>query len=290
MLSFIIPFYGGANRELLDRCILSIHNQNLATDRYEIIVADEEGKGLGGARNNGVRQAKGEYILFVDADDYLFYNSLQQLIGLLEEHRPDMLSFEFKVTKNVVQLVTDNLIDGYKVYESGANYMLFHNFMGTAWRHIYRREWLNQNQLTFAEGVYHEDEAFVAKAYCLAGKTIISNRVLYAYVQTPQSILNNRNREQRKKRLNDFEDQILNLKAFMMTPLGDTQRKALLRRVHFLTIDYLVQIYRNRIGVNDTRKRIIHLKKHGFLPLPNAGYSNKYTLAQTVINLISKAG
>lgn len=290
MLSFIIPFYGGANRKLLDRCILSIHNQNLATDRYEIIVADEEGKGLGGARNNGVRQAKGEYILFVDADDYLFYNSLQQLIGLLEEHRPDMLSFEFKVTKNVVQLVTDNLIDGYKVYESGANYMLFHNFMGTAWRHIYRREWLNQNQLTFAEGVYHEDEAFVAKAYCLAGKTIISNRVLYAYVQTPQSILNNRNREQRKKRLNDFEDQILNLKAFMMTPLGDTQRKALLRRVHFLTIDYLVQIYRNRIGVNDTRKRIIHLKKHGFLPLPNAGYSNKYTLAQTVINLISKAG
>lgn len=290
MLSFIIPFYGGANRELLDRCILSIHNQNLATDRYEIIVADEEGKGLGGARNNGVRQAKGEYILFVDADDYLFYNSLQQLIGLLEEHRPDMLSFEFKVTKNVVQLVTDNLIDSYKVYESGANYMLFHNFMGTAWRHIYRREWLNQNQLTFAEGVYHEDEAFVAKAYCLAGKTIISNRVLYAYVQTPQSILNNRNREQRKKRLNDFEDQILNLKAFMMTPLGDTQRKALLRRVHFLTIDYLVQIYRNRIGVNDTRKRIIHLKKHGFLPLPNAGYSNKYTLAQTVINLISKAG
>ena len=57
MLSIIIPFYGNANQRLLNRCIHSIQNQNLPQDSYEIIVADDNGKEVGGARNNGDRKS-----------------------------------------------------------------------------------------------------------------------------------------------------------------------------------------------------------------------------------------
>lgn len=57
---------------MLERCIASIRNQGMETEDYEILIEDDNGKGLGGARNIGIGKARGEYLLFIDADDYLF--------------------------------------------------------------------------------------------------------------------------------------------------------------------------------------------------------------------------
>ena len=73
-ISIIIPFYGTADPVLLQRCLDSIRRQGMEEGSYEIIVVDDNGKGLGGARNQGIRQATGTYLMFVDADDYLFPN------------------------------------------------------------------------------------------------------------------------------------------------------------------------------------------------------------------------
>ena len=75
-ISIIIPFYGTADPVLLQRCITSIREQGMEEGSYEIIVADDNGKGLGGARNRGIGRATGIYLMFVDADDYLFPNIL----------------------------------------------------------------------------------------------------------------------------------------------------------------------------------------------------------------------
>ena len=85
-LSFIIPFYGNANKELLNRCIKSIKNQGIKDSDYEIIIANDNGRGLGGARNIGLSQAIGKYIIFIDADDYIFQDSLLKCLALIEIH------------------------------------------------------------------------------------------------------------------------------------------------------------------------------------------------------------
>ena len=63
ILSIIIPFYGTADKTLLERCLNSIRTQNISQEKYELIIADSNGKdlGAGAARNNGIRQANGEY-------------------------------------------------------------------------------------------------------------------------------------------------------------------------------------------------------------------------------------
>ena len=177
----------------------------MPTDSYEIIVADDNGKEVGGARNNGIALAKGEYLLFVDADDYLFENSLLPLFEMLMKEQPDILTFDYRRVANNESL---HLIQktGEEIYQTGALYMCRHNFLGTVWHHFYKRELFIKHQLQFDHNAFHEDEAIVVQAYFYAQKTIISNRIAYAYVQHKSSILNSGGYDQRMKRLNGFTD------------------------------------------------------------------------------------
>lgn len=103
-LSIIIPIYNV--EKYIERCINSIFEQNLASEDYEVLLIDDEtpdqsgeiakkitesrdnyhyifqkNKGLGGARNTGILHAKGNYILFLDSDDWLDRNSISELLN-----------------------------------------------------------------------------------------------------------------------------------------------------------------------------------------------------------------
>lgn len=287
LLSVIIPFYGCADKALLHRCICSIREQDLHSP-YEVLQVDDDGKGLGGARNKGVALAQGEYVLFVDADDYLFPHTLSFCLDLLQRYHPDVLSFEMSQVKGVQDAPRGCSNTAYQCYSSGAEYLLNHNFMGTAWRHLFNREWLLKHQLKFAEGVYHEDEAFVAKAYALAQVTLICQRVVYAYSWAPQSILNASGELKRQKRMADFESMLNDLQQFItQTPLTPLQRSGLQRRLHFLTIDCFVQLLRNHASRQTISSCFSRFTQQGLLPLPPLNYSAKYRLARIVLNSFS---
>lgn len=111
LLSVIVPVY--KVEPYLRRCIDSIRNQTYRNlqiilvddgspddcgaicDEYtkvddRIIAVHQENEGLSGARNNGLLFAKGEYIAFVDSDDWLHPQMYETLIRLIEDHRLDM--------------------------------------------------------------------------------------------------------------------------------------------------------------------------------------------------------
>jgi len=142
-LSIIIPFYGKADKTLLQYCIDSINNQAIPLEKYELIIADGNGKnlGAGAARNNGILQANGEYILFVDADDYLFPNSLLHCLDFLEKEHPDVLSFKFQKVIQANQSQKKKKCR-HTIYTSGAEFMAKCNFMGAACIHFVRKELL----------------------------------------------------------------------------------------------------------------------------------------------------
>ena len=149
-LSIIIPFYGKADKTLLQYCIDSINNQAIPLEKYELIIADGNGKnlGAGAARNNGILQANGEYILFVDADDYLFPNSLLHCLDFLEKEHPDVLSFKFQKVIQANQSQKKKKCR-HTIYTSGAEFMAKCNFMGAACIHFVRKELLIKHQLFF---------------------------------------------------------------------------------------------------------------------------------------------
>lgn len=100
-VSIIIPFYGEADPALLQRALDSIRGQGMAEEEYEIIITDDASQTTGGARNNGMRQARGEYLLFVDADDILLPHALPPCLTLLRQYSPDILRFGFRRLKRV---------------------------------------------------------------------------------------------------------------------------------------------------------------------------------------------
>lgn len=320
-LSILIPYYGTASRELLNRCLDSIRQQGMEESAYEIILADDNGNGTGAARNQGIRQAQGEYLLFVDADDYLFPKTLSVCLLLLETQKPDVLTFGFKEVTTDSERITSGKqatiasdkqaitsgkqttiapdkqtiaqskqtkINRHHLYPSGAAYMLFHNFRGVVWQHLIRRELLTTYSLSFAEGCYIEDEEFVAKLYFHAGKTLIMDWLVYAYYQSPHSIMHHPDTSQRMKRIQDFRQALERLRNYLhtQTEASTLQREALERRIHFLTIDYLRQLLRNRCSTRHIFQELKALKRSEFLPLPKRSYSWKYTLARMGINLL----
>lgn len=290
-LSIIIPFYGSADRKLLERCVASIREQGMEEGSYEVIVTDDDGKGLGSARNKGIRQARGIYLMFVDADDYLFPN-LSYCFSFLHKHKPDICSFRMcKVSRTAIK--PSSSAAHWDVYASGAEYMNKNNFTGTACRHFFSRDFLDIHGLTFAEACYHEDEDFVAKAYCLASTTLVTDYPVYAYYMSSSSITHRNDRQIRLARLDDFfrmlgrvRDILFSLEYNEIT--SSMRAKALQRRLAFLTIDYIRQMWRNKCNVKEINHRLAILNKEGLLPLPAESYSWKYRLVRLVVNAYTR--
>lgn len=178
LLSVIIPVYNVANT--LQRCVDSVLAQKIdgADDEMEIILVDDgstdkssilcdkyENKenvhvihqanaGLSEARNAGLRIAKGEYVTFVDSDDYLEPNAYSQLLPLCIKEHCDILEYSFfrQLYKEKTPIVLSD-----KLYTDPMSYWLdgqayTHTY---AWNKIYRRPLFDHVQ--FPKGKKFED-------------------------------------------------------------------------------------------------------------------------------------
>ncbi len=299
-VSIIIPFYGEADPALLQRALDSIRGQGMAEEEYEIIITDDAGRTTGGARNNGMRQARGEYLLFVDADDILLPRALPPCLTLLRQHSPDILRFGFRQIRRGtppapppqphVQPPT------FTRYPSGPHYMLSTNFLGVVWAHLFRRDMLEAARLTFCETSLFEDEEFVAKAYYHARSMLVAPCQAYGYSCLPygyNSLPDSRSLPDtalaRSKKMDAFCFMLLRLKALHSSAQPNTlPEKALCRRIRFLTIDYIRRMRYDRCRINEINRRLSFIKHVGLLPLPHQAYGWKYRLTALLVNLYAR--
>lgn len=289
LISIIIPFFGTADPQLLQRCLDSIHQQGLEENQYEVLVMDDDGKGVYFARNKAIGQAKGSYLYFVDADDYLFPDTLLPCVRLLLEQSPDMLSFQFRRVEAEKKVSIQQSTLTVTPYETGSHYMLQQNFIGAIWHFMVRREVLIKNQLLFSLRKHHQDEGFTAMAYFYSKKVVVTSLVVYAYCKQANSLVTHKGKQQQEERISDF--------YYMLNCLNTIQKKqeaasiggrALKRRISFLTIDYLRQLRRNGCNIQDVHYQLKQLKKEGMLPLPKVAYSWKYSIVQILLNTYIK--
>ena len=208
-ISIVIPVY---NTELfLKKCVESCVNQDLEDNNYEIIIVndgstdnsldvvtelarlnsritivDQENKGLSGARNSGLRSAKGDYIWFVDSDDWIEVNCLKKITNLCKENELDILQFCAANIMNETPIRrfyrrnTGEIVEGKECLKN--------RFPFCAPFSIYKREFLINNNLWFYEGIYHEDNEFTPRVYYYAKKVGAIDDVLYYVYQNPNSI------------------------------------------------------------------------------------------------------
>ena len=255
LISFIIPVWN-VPKEYLDECIRSI--EAVDAEKEIIVIEDKDHRGQSWARNEGIEKAKGEYIQFVDADDYLL-PSYTEIVKILKEKRPDMVQFNTRCCRC-----------------SGAEYMLKNNLQGSVCYFVFRRE--IAGNVSFTNGIVHEDEEYVP-LLTLKAKTLIGTTTQpYYYRRHENTTMTTRTEEHITKRLNDFLLVQLNLKERCDALNDNIEKRALNRRISQLTMDYLYNIM--MLGRRkELRSRILDLKSNGLYPLPLRFYTWKYYLS-----------
>lgn len=225
LFSIIIPVYNVEN--YLADCLKSVIDQSFgeweaicindgstdgsagileeyaAKDR-RIRIVEQENAGLSAARNTGLQFASGEYVLFLDSDDWLETNALEILEKNLKGE--DLICFSGRryLESDGKYVPSDQLMG--QTYQSGLDYYnenaLQHRdfaFVCVVLR-LYRRLFLKDNNLHFKAGVFHEDNLFTPLVCFFAHKVCVINECLYDYRVRGSSITTTVN-PQRKRDL-----------------------------------------------------------------------------------------
>ncbi len=209
--SIVVPVYNV--EQYLDDCLKSLQEQAFAdheiicvndgsTDHSREILSewetripqlkiiDRKNGGLSAARNTGLAAATGNYIIFVDSDDWVEPTMLNRLAE--EANGEDMICFACRKSDNGA---TDDFVpeqtDGWNYYNRHA---IEHHEVPfvCVWQRCYRREFLMENNLHFRESILHEDNEFTPRACLKATSIKVIPDVLYNYRVRPGSIMTTR--------------------------------------------------------------------------------------------------
>lgn len=215
LVSIVVPVYNLAN--YIDSCLLSLREQTYSnieiiiiddgsTDDSKSVIGDhlkadsrliyiyQDNGGAAKARNTGLRQVRGEYIMFVDGDDMLSPTTIQDNIRYFSEiDSLDWVAFSVvRVDKNGNSITNkciygDYNIDTFEVVNSDIfiPYFFQHKLSGLCCGHIFRRESISD--MCFSEGEYYEDSMFYTDILCNTKKGVLSPYGKYLYVHRPGS-------------------------------------------------------------------------------------------------------
>lgn len=180
------------------------------------VIHHEHNKGLSAARNTGIREAKGEYIFFIDSDDYITPDCLESLWSLVEKYpNVDLVCGGYIGEKWCNFNVLDKRI---KEYVDNKKWIL-RNSLGSklfpvvAWNKLYRKELVTENQLYFKEGFIYEDTNYLIKLPYFVNDIAFLKRNTYYYRANYRGISYSSNKQlQLASRLTNLTDLLLYLK------------------------------------------------------------------------------
>lgn len=214
-ISIIIPVYNA--EKTIERCINSILNQTII-DQMEVILVDDssndnslsimrkyekenketvkviqqQNSGPAVARNNGIKMAKGKYIGFVDADDYIdekMYEKMQEKMKI--EDVDLVLIGRYNVLRNgqMKEKINNRCISGMSLKDNPEILSKMSTFV---WDKLYKKSIIEKHNIVFPEGFhYAEDLYFLTKYKYYANKISVIKEPLYYYVtQSKNSITN----------------------------------------------------------------------------------------------------
>lgn len=214
ILSIIVPVYNV--EKYLQRCVdslVDIKNSNL----YEIILVDDgstdlscslcdefaknysnikvihkENGGLSDARNAGIRIAVGEYLMFVDSDDYVRKNSINEILEILDggDNQDVICCNAIWSIKGEQREYSFSSIEGVCDGQTFLRKQCLNNtFQIAVWHNLYNKKFIIENELFFKKGIYHEDEEWTPRIFLAAKKVVVLNKSFYFYEIRENSIM-----------------------------------------------------------------------------------------------------
>ena len=221
-VSIIIPVYNV--EKYLVRCLESCVRQTLqdieiiavddcSTDNSRNILRDYEEKfnnfsvvylekniRQGGARNVGIRMARGEYLLFLDSDDWIEPNTCELLYEAADG--ADMVGANHYISTDTTDKKTELQYKNSDVGRMNHDKLLkYTRTCGFFWSRIYSKEFLMKNNIFFPEGIYYEDAYFNFFTALYSEKIVKIEECFYHYYQREGSVIHSRNEPHQYERI-----------------------------------------------------------------------------------------
>lgn len=284
--SIIIPIYN--SEDYLRRCIESCRNQTFrdieiilvndgSTDASEAICQDfakkdlrivyvkKENGGLSDARNYGLKKATGDYIVFLDSDDFLSPDACERFHKVILRKRADIICGTTLEERdgNISRLTSSK--DGYGKHTTGARYLRHELGKGTfrvmACTNIYRRLFLIEKHLFFKKGIFHEDVEWSPRVFLEAACVVDTDNEFYHYMIREGSITRKKSFRKNYEDVSGFVPELE--KRFCR--IEDTRLQGLL--MDYLCMIYLSTFYRAQVNESEPlpidRRMALRLAKTG---------------------------
>ena len=199
LVSIIVPVYSVSKylRRCLDSCVFQtleeieiiVVNDN-SPDKEDAFIMEEykkdyperirlvyhkENLGLGGARNSGIKLARGKYLTFIDSDDYVDVSLCKKCYESAKSQKSDIVLTYF-YTCNINGTITFNKRLGDIKSKNSLN-------IYPAWAMLIKKDLITKSNIWFPEKLYHEDNAVTPLWQAIAGETSVVEEPLYYYIQ-----------------------------------------------------------------------------------------------------------
>lgn len=254
--SIIIPVYN--TEQYIESCIKSVLNQT--NENFECIIVDDgsndnsmqivkkvtkgdsrfkiihqDNKGLSAARNTGMKNSQGDYLVFLDSDDWFLNNALEILGTILENDDYDVIAnntyaYYFDGTNKLILLRSKNCkINGLNLFLECCNSSKYYY---AAWTFVIRRKYQTDSGIWFKEGLLHEDELWVPQILLESDKVYFNSVGYYCgRCDRLESITQKKNIRKLEHKLKIIDSLI----DYSETKSNDVKEAVLIRNAMILT-------------------------------------------------------
>ena len=307
-LSIIIPTYNV--EKYISKTLDSILKQEY--NNYEIIIIDdgstdntlniiktykdkrikllsENNEGVSSARNKGIKEAKGDYLIFVDGDDYLEDFALKYIVDEINSSKKNTTFiglfntiFEKGCRRNCKCEELESIyIDNIKK-EKVLDYLYTKRIIFTLWRFVVSRELIIKNNLYLVEGIIHEDEEWVPRLLTASKNFKLLSKPFYNYRIRKKSIMTTkRNDFYRQECLIKVAQELLNNAK---NTKNNVNRKVFLRNAYKNLFQAYLQIREKASPIEPNLNEKNRIKKN--IIIYGSSRSGKTTLANTIKNIL----
>lgn len=263
----------------LARCLDSLYiDQNTNIDDFETIIVDDESpdnsiaiamkyaekynnitvirqknKGLGGARNTGIENAKGDYLLFIDSDDFCSKGSLSKLIEISSKSNLDVIEFGAQGVNKDGTIIYEVNFNNSQTY-SGIQYCSIVDGMNSACNKVYSRNFLLKNKLFFREKLYIEDFEFNTRAFLLAKKVASCSLSVARFLQNDSSITRDKNLPQREKMYSDIITVTKLIRSLNDKHIDLASTIFIEKKITYLNVTLFYQLVKDLRNISNFRK------------------------------------
>ncbi len=295
-ISIIIPVYNVES--YITDCLQSVMRQtyqgrlecimvdDCGTDKSlaiaEKLIADYEGsiefrvlhhehnRGLSAARNTGMDAARGEYVYFLDSDDWISDDCVEKLAKPIQNEAFDIVVGDYVTVGKLPYQLELSLPEG-SYHEKGISKTFCNQGVYVmAWNKLYSKEFLNNNRLRFEEGKVHEDEILAFEISCIDKSFYVVKSVTYYYRIRENSIVTN----------NDSMKKMAGYLGVLQSVKDRVKRYENIDGIYDFYMFWIMRVFRwmSRIEMNEELDIFVQNHIRGFLDtIPNVCFlQNKH--------------